>query len=118
LQARAEEIEANGGVIGEVKPVTADIPQLVIPVAQVNTPAIVNFSSTYPLDIPSVSHLAPSIGAHQGQKQVTASLHVSETKSSVAVSGSANQPNINSGSTPAVSTLSCYYPTSTNGEWW
>jgi hypothetical protein len=111
LQVRAAEIEAKGVVTSEVEPVTAqvnllafEIPQLVVPVAQINTPAMVNYSSTYPSNIPSASQLAPSISALQGQKQVTASLHVSETKSSVAVSASANQRNINSGSTSAVST--------------
>lgn len=122
LQARVAEIEAKGSLIGAVEPLTAqtnlpalEIPQLVIPVAQVNASAMVNYSSTYHSNIPSASQKAPLISAHQGQKPVTASLYVSETKSAATVSGSASQQNIGSGSTPAVSTFSCYYPTSTNG---
>lgn len=121
MQARAAEIEAKGGHIDEVVPLNArlnlpafEIPHLVTPVAPFNTSAMVNYSSTYPSNISSASQRAPFI-AHQGQKPITASLHVSEAKSSATVSGSASQQNISSGSTQAVSTLSCYYPTCTNG---
>ncbi|KAF3326698.1 exosome component 10-like protein [Carex littledalei] len=73
--------------------------------APFNTSAMVNYSRTYPSNISSASQRAPFI-AHQGQKPITASLHVSEAKSSATVSGSASQQNISSGSTQAVSTLS------------
>ncbi|KAJ1687376.1 hypothetical protein LUZ63_018766 [Rhynchospora breviuscula] len=106
-KARAAEIEAKKDLIGEVVTPTSQInvltfgiPQTVIPVAQVNTSAMANCSSTYPLKIPNVNQPA-STNAPQGQKPTTASLHVSETKSSLTVSGLASQQNISGESTPA-----------------
>lgn len=111
MQARAAEIEAKGGHIDELVPLNTQInlpafesPQLVTPVAPFNTSAMVNYSRTYPSNLSSASQQAPFI-AHQGQKPIKASLHVSEAKSLATVSGSATQQNISGGSTQAVSTL-------------